>query len=409
MGRIVDWQYMSGLSVSAALIDAQLASNNITGFSPVPYGVKVYRVRYVTQDKGKQVEATALLSFPDTKEAKTFPTVLWTHGTTGFTDKCAPSAQGLDGGIGNILLSSQGYAVAAPDYLGMNGMGEPAGFLHPYLVAEATAIASLDSLRALTRFQGVEGDTDLVPRSGPQTIFWGGSEGGFAAFWADRYLEGYGPELNLVATVAIVPPTDLKALAHKAVEQVRPATAALAAALAAINDWHGNPSPLSDVLTNDPPSSLATTLPQVMMTQCGDGNVFDGLTATNQVYTQNFIDAVTADNWASIAQWSCYLEHNTLNATTIARTHDAPVLFIVSGADDLVVADTQRKDFPVLCGMGYRMQYYECEGASHTEGATASLPYQMQWVKKRLAGEALSGAVCELTTAVQCTPLATTP
>ena len=42
-----------------------------------------------------------------------------------------------------------GMAVVAPDYLGMSGWTGSSDTLHSYFVAEPTAIASLDSLRAL--------------------------------------------------------------------------------------------------------------------------------------------------------------------------------------------------------------------------------------------------------------------
>ena len=401
MGRIVGWEYMTGLSVNASFIAAALEEGGVVGFTP-EYGAHVYRIRYVTQDKGAEVETTALLSYPKVEEPMRFPTVLWTHGTSGFTDSCAPSALGMAGAIGNILLSSLGYVVVAPDYLGMNGMGQPAGFLHPYLQAEATAFASLDALRALQRFERGEGDPDLVARHARETVLWGGSEGGFAAFWSDRYWKGYAPDFDLVATVAIVPPTNLLALARKAVEEPRPTTGALAATLVALNQWHGNQGNLSDIFTDDPPHSLASRLPEIMATECGDGDAFDGLTEVSQVYRQDYVDAVLAGEWDEIQPWSCYLELGTLSRTQIERGHDTPVFFVVSGADDLVVADTQREDFGVLCGMGYRMEYLECADASHSTGAVQSLPAQFAWVEKRLAGEPLGDDVCQLRPAVTC-------
>ncbi len=101
------------------------------------YDVQTWRIRYTTQDRGRAVEATMLLSFP--LGAGEVPTFAWLHGTTGFTDACAPSAMGIEGGAFNLLFASLGYVVVAPDYLGMNGFGEPADALHPYLVPEATA------------------------------------------------------------------------------------------------------------------------------------------------------------------------------------------------------------------------------------------------------------------------------
>lgn len=64
-----------------------------------------------------------------------------------------------------------------------------------------------------------------------------------------------------------------------------------------------------------------------------------------------------------------------------------------------VAANVVREDFLNLCDDGYRLEYLECAGASHSEGAVLSLPYQRDWVLARLAGETLEG------TCVQTEPL----
>ena len=63
---------------------------------PCSYSVKTYRIRYVTQNQGAEIEATGLVTLPVEVESAA-PPLLWTHPTTGFTDECAPSAQGLEG------------------------------------------------------------------------------------------------------------------------------------------------------------------------------------------------------------------------------------------------------------------------------------------------------------------------
>ena len=60
------------------------------------------------------------------------------------------------GDVARKIGSSRMLVVAAPDYLGMNGFGAPAEALHPYIVAEPTAVASLDAVRALYRFSAAE-------------------------------------------------------------------------------------------------------------------------------------------------------------------------------------------------------------------------------------------------------------
>ncbi len=401
MGEIVEWEEAEEFGLTADAINLLLENNGIGAFAPVPYDVEVYRVRYVTQDRGAAVETTGLLSFPVLDAPQSVPVVAWLHGTSGFTDECAPSAMGIEGALGNVLLSSLGYAVTAPDYLGMNGWGDPAGFVHPYVIAEPTAVASLDGVRALRRFHAEVASGWIDARPDARTVLWGGSEGGFAAFWAERYAPHYAPELDVVANVALVPPTDLLGLTTHGVTVFGATTGALAAALATMQQWYGETVPLDQVLTDEEPHYLASTLPELMMDGCDAGDLFDDVTTIEQIYQPSFIAAASTADWDAADPWSCYLRQGTLHDSAIPRDSTTPTLFVVSGEDDLVAADVCRADFPVLCGQGYEMEYLECEGASHTEGAVDSLPYQWQWVEDRLAGLPLEQS-CVMTDPVDC-------
>ena len=399
MGEIVDWDEPDGYAFTAEALEILLEGNGYGGWEP-QYDVRVFLVRYITQDRGEEVEATAWASFPVLEEEEEVPTVAWFHGTSGFTDECAPTAMGLEGALGNILLSTLGYAVIAPDYLGMNGWGEPAGFLHPYVVAEPTAVASLDSLRALQRFHD-EAEDDVKARPSLRTVLWGGSEGGFAAMWADRYAPGYAPEFDVVASLALVPPTDSLGLATHGTTIAGPTTAALAAVLVTAHDWYGAEGSLHDVLTDEDPSWLASALPGALADGCDAGGLFDDLDSIEQIYVPSFAQAASTEDWAAIEPFSCYLRQSTIHATEIPRDNDTPTLFVVSGEDTLVAADVVRDDFVNLCGDGYRLEYLECAGASHSEGAVDSLPYQREWVAARLSGETLEGA-CVPTEPLDC-------
>lgn len=50
-----------------------------------------------------------------------------------------------------MTLASSGYVVVAPNYISLRAFGDPTGFLHPYLVGQPTAIASLDAVRAAAK------------------------------------------------------------------------------------------------------------------------------------------------------------------------------------------------------------------------------------------------------------------
>ena len=80
----------------------------------------------------------------------------------------------------------------------------------------------------------------------------------------------------------------------------------------------------------------------------------------------------------------------------------APVVH-APDAEEAMVADTVRDSVPLLCDEGYDIDYLECAGAGHAEGAVLSLPYQLEWVADRLAGVPLDeDEVCEVEAPIDC-------
>lgn len=396
VGSVVSWERASELDISADTLRGMIA---LAGYSadylPITYDVHMYRLRYRTQDRGQTVETTALLSFPDVEGE--FPTVAWLHGTTGFMDECAPSGQGIEGAAGNLVLSSMGAVVVAPDYLGMNGFGPASTQVHPYMIAEATAVASLDSVRAAWSLAAELNEDAKALR---QTVLFGGSEGGFAALWSERYAPWYLPSADIVGVAASVPPTDLVALGEHGAANFGPTTAALAAAMTTHKEWYGFEAPLSDVLTDEDPAFLASTLLETMNTECSLGSAADGLDAVDQIYTEAFL-AAAAEDLPSLPEWGCAFENNSLVSAPFERISDTPVLYVISGDDQLVYHETNRADVPRLCEQGYDLEVIECEGASHTEGAVASLHLQWRWVQDRINGVPFS-APCALPEPIDC-------
>jgi hypothetical protein len=404
MGEIVDWEYIDDASVPSTTIDFFLELAGLEDLTPVPYGLEVYRVRYLTQDRGETIETTGILSFPDVEDASSFPTLLWVRPTMGFADDCAPSGGPLELITGTALLASFGYAVTAPDLLGMNGWGTPSGFLHPYVVPEPTAVASLDAVRALWRFAEGEGEAPPIEASPEsRTVFIGASEGGFGTLWADRYAEGYAPEIDLIAVVASVPPSDVYGLAQAAAETHGPPTEGLAGILVTNRLWYGRTVPLSEVLTDEPPAMLASTLESAMAQACSGGdNPLDDLDTVESIFQPAFRTALLADDREGIEPWSCYLATATLAESAVPRGSDAPVLYQVAENDELVLTAVGRADVPRLCEAGYAIDYLECAGTDHVSGATQSLQRQLEWLEDRLAGVPLT-ETCVVGAPVDCT------
>jgi pimeloyl-ACP methyl ester carboxylesterase len=400
VGKLVSKAQPALGNLSKLLLTGLLQQTSYKDLVTIKYGVKVYTFRYTTQDRGKKVEATGVIGIPDSEGAAlSAPYTLFLHGTSGFMDKCAPST-GQEGILSVALLASQGYIAIAPDYIGMNGTGAPSTTHHAYLVGEAVALGSLDSLRATDAL--VKDVTSDVKHDG-RLVLIGGSQGGHAALFTALYAPYYAPEYKLVAGVAMIPPVDLVAQSEAAIKTLGNASITLAAGATAMSRWYGFYDNLNEVLTEGDPYNHASTLANLMDTKCDVDAKGYNFTKTTDIFTDALYKAVAEQNkWTGFEKWRCIMAENSLNHTSVKRISDVPFLYIVSEKDELVNPVIQRKSYDTLCQQGYKMNYIECKGASHTKGAVWSLNSQFTWIKDRLDGVPMKN-VCQRPAAVCCT------
>ena len=401
MGKVVTREKSLLFSLPKAALEAMLKLSDYKDAVTIKYGAVVYMVRYETQDRGKRVEATAAVAFPDLPAGKTLkaPHVLWLHGTTGFSDKCAPTRKGADAALPAALMASQGYIGVAPDFLGMIGFGKASTMPHPYLVSEATALASLDSLRAAG---SVVKELSKQVTADPRVVAWGASQGGHATLAALLYAPYYAAEYTMTAGLALIPPADVQGQTVAALLAFNDATVGVAGTATSLARWYGHQGDLAKVLTDTDPHHLATALPKLMDTECGLDKKKYNLQKVTDVFTQKFIDAATQKSWQGFDSWRCMFAENSFTYTSVKRKGDAPILYVVGEKDELVNPAVQRKSFDAMCKAGYKMEYIECKGADHVSGALWSLPEQFAWVEDRLAGKALGSDTCKRSQPVCC-------
>ncbi|MEC8378710.1 MAG: lipase family protein [Myxococcota bacterium] len=382
MGDLIEIEDVDELSLPKETINLLLEQLGVGGLAPVPYDVKTYRVRYLTQNRGSEIEATGFVTLPEGRETAA-PPLLWTHPTTGFTDSCAPTAQGLEGAGFPILWAALGYAVAAPDYIGMAGWGEPSGMLHPYIVAEPTAVASLDSIRAMVNL--IEQREPELSLAQDKAIFWGASEGGYAALISDRYRPHYLPDFQTVATVAAIPATNLQELARLSMEELHDSTFALLAVMMTQAEWYGGSVTLSDAAI---PAFAEQMEP--LLQQCEDFGAADGITGVEEVYQAEFIEAALDSDWDALMPWGCYFEENSITLSQIPIENPGTTLIITAENDDLALPEPVKSDILTLCSAGYDIEHRECADANHVAGARDTLEAQLEWIAARVAGEPMS-------------------
>lgn len=364
------------------------------------YDVDVHLVTYLTQDRGEALDATTLIAWPTNvpADAEALPTLLVLHGTTGFTDGCGSSADSTWGALA-AAFASAGFVVVAPDYIGLKATPPETGFLHPYLVGQATAIASLDAVRVL---RGLPAEIRQGgARPSPRLAVLGGSQGGHAALWVDRLAPYYARELEVVGVAATVPPADLVGQATLALTTLRPATDNIMTFYGASAGWYGAAGDLGQVLV--PP--LDQDVPAALGASCDPGDLVGGAASLDAIFQPEVLDAVAAGTYAGVAPWGCMGVENGLTTTSISRIQQDPasygILFVTGEADTLVDTPTERASFEALCNAGTPMQYLECAGASHTEATSWALPELVTFLQARVAGEAFAPS-CQAGAPVTC-------
>lgn len=400
MGQILAWEKVEEWSLPAATIDSLMGLAGFAGGFRAKNGVQTWRVRYSTQDRGAPAEATGLLVFPDLADASP-DLVLWLHGTTGLEDFCAPSGRDLLWAGPPIAIASQGFAVAAPDYLGQNGFGAEAEDLHPFLIAEPTAVASLDMLRALHRFADAGLDPSLRVTPTWRAAIWGASEGGFAALWSERYAAAWLPELEVVTTVMVVPPLELVDWATRGAQELSVASVGVPLTLAAMRDWYRVSAPMSEVVTADYLDDLETAINE----DCPEAELPADLGSLDALYTDAWMENVGSEDAETWAPWSCMLRENSLSTAPIPRGAEVPALMILGGEDDVVLTASGELAWQTLCDQGHPVWAVECLGLGHIDASVESLPAQLSWVDARLRGEAIAGEACASIVAADCAAL----
>ncbi len=382
LGSVVAWELL--LEIDPLALEQILRSLALDVGRPLAYPVRVYKIRYGTQDRGALTEATGLVAVPmlDGGRGEPMPLLAYLHGTSGFSDGCAPSA-GLFDRYAVAAIASTGYVAVGPDYLGMNGFGAPSTQLHPYLVGEPTAIASLDAARAARALvTGSELGAPLAVAPGLSIL--GGSQGGHAAFVTARFQPYYAADEPIVAVASSVTPADVVTEMSLGIAMQRKSTDNAAAILTAFADWYR--ADLTEILSEP----YATNVPAFMETECGLGGALAGSSGPEDVFTQTVRTAAAQGfpDEVDAPFATCAIRENSIPHTSLAALSTPPILFMLSELDTLVDTPTERLAFDALCAQGMKLEYLECAGVDHTEGATGSFREQLDFLDARRRGAA---------------------
>lgn len=182
----------------------------LSSHQSIPGAAVSMRLLYTSTDgiKGNSPIAVsgALFLPPGQAPIGGWPLLLWSHGTVGIADHCAPTWTGYvsfhEAHLAHWL--EQGFAIAASDYQGLGTRG-----IHPYMATRPEAYSNLDIIRA------VQGSDFPVSK---KVVLAGQSQGAGAAIATAGYWPVYAPELDIRGVVATgVPyfsPEAVRALRH---------------------------------------------------------------------------------------------------------------------------------------------------------------------------------------------------
>jgi acetyl esterase/lipase len=307
-----------------------------------------------------------------TAPARGWPLLAWAHGTTGLADVCAPSwtrRSQRDAAYLNAWLA-QGFAIVATDY---QGLGTP-GF-HPYPVVRSHAYSVLDSIRAVLKgFPGIANRIVVV----------GQSQGGSATFAALGEASGYAPELQILGGVATGVP-------------YRAAT---------VRPEPGSPAQPSDQADRTVAYSLYTAIvllkidPALTPDKLISGRGLPLLetartTCVGQMFRLATGAGLNRGNTLTPGFFSAAIDHLPLFKFSTVRL---PVpIFIGSGDQDRDAAPSRQlalvRD---ACAAGSVVEAHLYAGLDHSATVNASLKDSVPFVRKLIAGEAIS-PVCKPT------------
>lgn len=360
------------------------------------YDTHTASIRYQTQDRGKLVDATAMVTWP-TGSSKQFPMLLFLHPTLGYTDECAPSRKKGDVTapmtILSLIMASAGYVTVFPDYLNQRSLGATSTATTPYLLLEPTALVSLDAVRAaqnyLTSRETVRFSNDMY--------VWGHSQGAQAVEYVTAMQPFYAPEYSIKGAAAVSPPSDLPASAK----------ANFAGPAPTYNLGQGIAYTWSDYYDRaQVPLSLKSPWDMTALTQlknyCNTSytDPIKAVTDPQTVFTDPFLNTVT--DGVKNDPWSCWLHYNNPATMSVPINKSVPMLYVTGDKDTTVIPSANDPVIASWCAQGAQVQYLQCADADHVRTITDSIDDVFNFFDARQAGMPLPASTCTAQPATRC-------
>jgi pimeloyl-ACP methyl ester carboxylesterase len=193
--------------ISGDIINFRASNFTIDPVFRTPYpGVDAWQIMYQSENAtGEVIAVSGTILVPTRSWSDSYrPIIVYSPGTRGLGDACAPSytmTQGYDYQAEIIVsILKRGWAVVISDYEGLGTPGD-----HTYMIGPSQGRVTLDMVRAAQRLPQAGLSTDAP------VVLMGYSQGGGAGGWASELASIYAPEVNIIASVLGGVPADLEA------------------------------------------------------------------------------------------------------------------------------------------------------------------------------------------------------
>jgi len=347
-----------------------LRQEALTGEQSVPNAAENIRLLYASSDgladAGLVVVSGALFLPEGEAPEGGWPLLLWSHGTVGIADKCAPTWTGYvpfhDEHLATWL--SEGYAIVASDYQGLGTQGT-----HPYLATRPAAYSNLDVIRAVQ-----SGGFPVSDR----VVLAGQSQGAGAAIAMAGYAPDYAPELDIrgVVTTGVpffTPDALIAVQEARPNDKVDPMLGYNFLALSLIE--HVDP----DFVLEDYVSDEALPLARGVTEIC-NRDMRAKITEAGLTYNKTF----KAPPTEPLRQAFARMQFPTLNMSV--------PIFVGTGLDDRDTPPRMQAGFvKSACKAGSVIEAHTFEGFDHLTVLNHSQSKSKAFAAKAFAGEAIEG------------------
>jgi alpha-beta hydrolase superfamily lysophospholipase len=325
---------------------------------------QAWRILYATRDyKGRPILSSGMvvLSGYANKDPQQRPIVAWAHPTTGIARECAPSLERLPHKtiLGLNELVSSGYIIAATDYPGLGTVG-PVG----YMVGKGQANAVIDSVRAARQIPGVGG--------GNKYALWGYSQGAHAVLFASLFGNSYAPELKLVGTAAVAPPTQLAPLLQTNLDRMEGRV--LASFI--LGSWPRKFGISDKALVAPEARADIEAIDSKCVSNLADQ--LDILSAQKPLKRRFLIQSPL-----DVPEWRSAIAGNS----TSSLPATLPSIIFQGGSDTIVDPKVTSQVVRSSCRNGARVQFVYLVGVGHGGAAKASVSQAVKWINDRFNGK----------------------